>query len=85
MIRAGHRFEHFDLIASELGMVPCDLAGPDPLEQRDHSTIRVAYLRENWLVIGHVQSLANRSDESVNRRPHRPIRLTKRFRPVGGF
>ena len=48
-------------------MVGCDLSRPDPLEQHDQPAIRVAYLRENSVVIGHVHSLANRSDESAGR------------------
>jgi len=73
VIRAGHRREHLFLISSELWMVRCDLARPYPLEQHDHPPIRVAYLRENSLMIGHVHSLANRSDESVGLRRHRVI------------
>ena len=45
-------------------MVGNDLAGPDPLEQHYHSTIRVMHLREGALAIGHAHSLANHSDES---------------------
>jgi len=65
VIRVRDRLEHLALIASELGMVRSDLAGPDPREQHDRPTVRVVHLRESALVIGHAHSLVNRSEETA--------------------
>lgn len=53
VVRGPHGFEDVFEVVAQLGVIACDLARPNLLEQYDEATVGVAQLSETPIVLGH--------------------------------